>query len=93
MGTYGSQLIGQSANYSPAGLYGNAYQMSQGLGAKIFQPESQYNAGLITANRKEAMDAQIANAQARSGLMSGLLGAGGAIIGGMASGSTGFFKP
>jgi len=83
MGTYGNQLIGQSANYSPAALYGNAYQMSQGLGSQIFQPESQYNAGLITANRKEAMDAQIANAQSRNALTSGLLGAAGAIGGGL----------
>ena len=93
MGTYGNQLIGQSNNYSPASLYGNAYNISQGLGAQIFQPESQYNAGLITANRKEAMDAQIANAQSKSALTSGLLGLGGKIIGGMATGGVGFFAP
>ena len=89
MGTYGNQLLGQSANFSPAGLYGNAYQMSQGLGAQIFQPESQYNAGLITANRKEAMDAQIANAQSRNALTSGLLGAAGMMAGGFLGGPLG----
>jgi len=93
MGTYGNQMLTQANAYSPANMYGSAYNMSQGLGAQIFQPESQYNAQLITANRKEAMDAQIANAQSRSAITSGLLGAGGAILGGMATGGTGFFKP
>jgi hypothetical protein len=94
MGTYGNQLLGQSQAYTPANLYGTAYNMSQGLGAQIFQPESQYNAGLITANRKEAMDAQIANAQSANALTSGLMSMGGAVLGGMATGGTGFFlKP
>lgn len=91
MGTYGSQMLSQASAYSPANMYGSAYNMSQGLGAQIFQPESQYNAQLITANRKEAMDAQIANAQSRSALTSGLLGAAGSIVGGMATGGVGFF--
>lgn len=94
MGTYGNQLLGQSQAYTPANIYGTAYNMSQGLGAQIFQPESQYNAGLITANRKEAMDAQIANAQSANALTSSIIGFGGAVLGGMASGGTGFFlKP
>lgn len=92
MGMYGSQMLTQANAYSPANLYGTAYNMSQGLGAQIFQPESQYNAQLITANRKEAMDAQIANAQSRNALTSGLMGLGGSILGGMATGGTGFFK-
>lgn len=86
MGMYGSQMLTQANAYSPANLYGTAYNMSQGLGAQIFQPESQYNAQLLTANRKEAMDAQIANAQSRSGLTSGLLGAAGAVAGGFIGG-------
>ncbi len=92
MGMYGNQMLTQANAYSPANLYGTAYNMSQGLGAQIFQPESQYNAQLITANRKEAMDAQIANAQSRNALTSGLMGLGGSILGGMATGGTGFFK-
>jgi hypothetical protein len=91
MSMYGNQMVTQSNAYSPAAMYGNAYNMSQGLGAQIFQPESQYNAQLLTANRKEAMDAQIANAQSRSALTSGLLGAAGSIVGGMATGGVGFF--
>jgi hypothetical protein len=91
---YGQMLGTQVSAYSPVNMYGNAYNTSQGLGAKIFQPESQYNAGLITANRKEAMDVQIANAQSANALTSGLMGMGGAVLGGMATGGTGFFlKP
>jgi hypothetical protein len=93
MGTYGNQMLSQANAYAPANMYGTAYNMSQGLGAQIFQPESQYNAQLITANRKEAMDAQIANAQSSSALTSGLLGATGSIVGGMATGGVGFFAP
>jgi hypothetical protein len=62
-------------------MYANTAQMSQGLGAQLFQPESQYNAQLVTANRKEAMDAQIANAQSRNALTSGLMGMAGAVGG------------
>jgi hypothetical protein len=87
MGTYGSQMLSQANAYSPANLYGSAYNMSQGLGAQIFQPESQYNAQLITANRKEAMDAQIANAQSKSALTSGLMSMGGAALGGFTGGA------
>ena len=89
MTLYGSQMLNQTANYNPANIYANAYGMSQGLGAKIFQPESQYNASLITANRKEAMDAQIANAQSQSALTSGIMGLGGALIKGAATAATG----
>lgn len=64
MGMYGNNMLNAAQNFSPASMYANTANMSQGLGAQIFQPESQYNAGLITANRKEAMDVQIANQQA-----------------------------
>lgn len=86
MSMYGSSMIGAAQNFSPAAMYGTTANMQQGLGAQIFQPESQYNAQLITANRKEAMDAQIANAQSKSALTGGLMKAvgtiGGAMIGG-----------
>lgn len=81
MATYGNSMLNQANAYSPANLYNSAYNMSQGLGAQIFNPESQYNANLVTANRKEAMDVKIANAQSKSALTSGLLGAAGAIGG------------
>lgn len=89
MSMYGNTMLGAAQNYSPAAMYATAANMQQGLGAQIFQPESQYNAALITANRKEAMDAQIANAQSRSGLTSGILGAVGTIGGAMLGGPIG----
>jgi len=79
MGTYGSQMLTQANAYSPANMYGSAYNMSQGLGAQIFQPESQYNSALITANRKEAMDVNIANQQASNARSNGIIGAVGSI--------------
>lgn len=93
MGLYGNTLVGTAAALSPAGMYQAATGMYGGLGPQIFQPESQYQAQLLTSNRQEQMQAQMANAQARAGLIGGLLGAGGSIIGGMAMGKTGFFKP
>lgn len=82
MGMYGNQMLTQANAYSPVNMYGSAYNISQGLGAQIFNPESQYNAQMITANRKEAMDAQIANAQSSNALTSGLLGVAGMGLGG-----------
>lgn len=85
MATYGNSMLNQANAYSPANLYGSAYNMSQGLGAQIFNPESQYNANLVTANRKEAMDVKIANQQASNAFTSGLMGmvgsVGGAVLG------------
>lgn len=90
MATYGNSMLTQANAYSPANLYGNAYNMSQGLGAQIFNPESQYNANLITANRKEEMDARIATAQNKSAFTSGLMGMVGA-VGGAAMGNPALF--
>jgi hypothetical protein len=88
---YGNPMLGAAQNFSPAAMYGTTANMQQGLGAQIFQPESQYNAQLITANRKEAMDAQIANAQASNARMNGLMSMagtiGGAFLGNPALGS------
>lgn len=93
MGLYGTSLLNQAQAFSPIGSYQMATGANQALGPSLFQPESQYNAQLITANRKEAMDAQIANAQSRNALTSGLMSMAGSVVGGMASGGTGFFKP
>ena len=89
MGMYGNSMLSAAQSYSPTTMYGATAQMSQGLGSQLFQPESQYNASIITANRKEAMDAQIANAQSSNGLMSGVLGAVGTIGGAMLGGPMG----
>lgn len=90
MATYGNSMLNQANAYSPANLYGTAYNMSQGLGAQIFNPESQYNANLVTANRKEAMDVKIANQQASNSFTSGLMGMVGA-VGGAALGNPALF--
>ncbi len=90
MATYGNSMLNQANAYSPANLYGTAYNMSQGLGAQIFNPESQYNANLVTANRKEAMDVKIANQQASNAFTSGLMGMVGA-VGGAALGNPALF--
>ena len=85
MGTYGSQMLTQANAYSPANMYGSAYNMSQGLGAQIFQPESQYNSALIGANRQEAMQVKMANQQASNALTNSIIGAVGSVAGGFAS--------
>lgn len=87
MGSYGNQMVTQANAYSPANLYGNAYNMSQGLGAQIFNPEDQYNSALIGANRQEAMSVKMANQQASNAFTNGLIGgvatvAGAAVTGG-----------
>ena len=83
---YGMPLMQQMAALSPAGLVQGGSGMYTGMGAQIFQPESQYNAGIITANRKEEMDARIATAQNKSAFASGLMGAVGAAAGGFMGG-------
>ena len=93
MGLYGTSIMNQAQAFSPISSYQMATGANQALGPSLFQPESQYNAQLITANRKEAMDAQIANAQSQSALTGGLMSMAGSIVGGMASGGTGFFAP
>lgn len=81
MGMYGGTMIGAAQNFSPASMYGNVANMSQGLGAQLFQPESQYNANLITANRKEAMDVKIANQQASNAMRMGIISTVGQVAG------------
>ncbi len=81
MGMYGNTMLGAAQAYSPAAMYGTTAAMNQGLGAQLFQPESQYNAALITANRKEAMDVAIANQQASNAARMGIISAVGQIAG------------
>lgn len=90
MGMYGQPLMSQLGAVSPTGLIGQSGQFNQGLGAKLFQPESQYNANLITANRQEEMQAQIANQQATAGMISAGIGAIGT-MGGSFLGNAGLF--
>jgi len=58
----------------------------------IFNPESPYAGALAASNQQNIMDARTATAANRAGMFSGLMGMGGSILGGMATGGTGFFK-
>lgn len=91
MGLYGGNMLGAAQAFSPVGSYQSAMAANQGLGPQLFRPESQYNAQLISSNRQEALQAQIANSQRSAGIFGGLLGAAGSIVGGMAMGGTGLF--
>ena len=73
--------LGNYNPYSPQTMYGGASQMTEALGAKIFNPESQYNSALIGSNRKEAMDVMIANQQASNASRNAIMGAVGSIAG------------
>jgi hypothetical protein len=90
MSMYGQPLMNQLGAVSATGLVGQAGGYNAGLGAKLFQPESQYNAALITANRQEQMQAQIANQQATAGMISAGIGAIGT-MGGSLLGNTSLF--
>jgi hypothetical protein len=81
MGLYGNPLMTQLNAVSPTALLGTAGQMSQGLGTKIFQPESQYNAALQSANQGVQTQIAAANAQAQAGWASGLMGMAGSLGG------------
>ena len=81
MGLYGNPLMTQLNAVSPTSLLGTAGQMAQGLGTKIFQPESQYNAALQSANQGVQTQINSANAQAQAGWASGLMGMAGSLGG------------
>lgn len=81
MGLYGNPLMTQLNAVSPTSLLGTAGQMAQGLGTKIFQPESQYNAALQSANQGVQTQINAANAQAQAGWASGLMGMAGSLGG------------
>lgn len=83
------------------GRSGNAPMMAQqGFGSAgfaldsspaIFNPESQYAGAINTQNYQGEMDARTATASNRAGIFGGIMGFGGNVLGGMASGGTGFF--
>jgi hypothetical protein len=74
MNMYGQPLMAQMNAVSPMALLGTAGQMASGLGTKIFQPESQYNAALQSNNQGIQAQINSANAQAQAGWSSGLMG-------------------
>lgn len=80
---YGSPLVqsGMSA-LSPMGLAGMATQYNANLGPTYLQPESQYNANLVTANQNNLMQARVASAQNSAAMWSAGMQAVGTAIGG-----------
>jgi len=72
MQMYGQPLMNQMNTVSPTALLATAGGMAGGLGAKLFQPESQYNAGIYGANQSNETQTRLANAQAQQGWASGM---------------------
>lgn len=57
----------------------------------IFNPESSYAGSLAASNQQNIMDARTATAANRANMFGGLMGGAGRVLGGMATGGTGFF--
>jgi hypothetical protein len=76
MNTYGNTMIQNMSAYNPNALLGGAMTNYGALGAKLFQPESQYNAGVMGANQSNEMQTNMANLQSQTAFSSGLMSAG-----------------
>jgi len=90
MSMYGQPLMNQMNQFSTPAMLGQSQQLYGGLGAKLFQPESQYNAQIISANQQNQIQAEMANAQAQAGMISAGIGAIG-MMGGGFLGNAGLF--
>jgi len=69
---YGAPLMQQLNQVSPVGLVAGAAGYNSTLGAKLFNPESQYNADVKGSNQANLMNTQLANQQASAGWGAGL---------------------
>lgn len=78
---YGQPLLAQIQQVSPVGLIAGASGYNASLGAKLFNPESQYNADVMGGNQSNIMNTSLANAQAQAGWSSGLMSGLGSIAG------------
>lgn len=81
-------LLGRSS--SPGlgqGLLGAGLQAGQAGGPQLFNPESPYAADLYNTNYNGQAAARIASANARAGLIGGILGGAGNIFGGLLGGA------
>jgi len=70
-------VVGQAGGYNPGAM---------------FSPESQYAGDIYNQNYQGVLAARTASAKNRASMIGAGLGAAGSIFGGMATGSTGFFK-
>ena len=84
MSLYGQPLMQQMASFSPTGLVSGGQSLYGGLGSKLFQPESQYNAGLLGSNISNSMQVQLANAQIAAAKQAANMQLFGDIVGGVA---------
>jgi len=76
---YGQPLMASLNQMSPVSLVQGAGTLYGGLGAKLFTPESQYNAGIYGANQSNNTQTAIANQQAQAGWSAGLMGMAGSL--------------
>ena len=85
-------LTGRTGN-SPAmaqqGFQGAGFTLNSS--PAIFNPESAYAGSLAASNQQNIMDARTATAANRANMFGGLMGGAGRVLGGMATGGTGFF--
>jgi hypothetical protein len=71
MSLYGSPLLANMNTVSPYGIMTQSQQMQQGLGARIFNPESQYNADIYGANQSNTAQSRMALANIYAGQSAG----------------------
>ena len=90
MSMYGQPMMTQMNQFATPNLLNQSGQLYGSLGPKLFTPESQYNAQLVSANQQNQMQAQMANAQAQAGMISAGIGAIG-MMGGGFLGNSGLF--
>jgi hypothetical protein len=74
----GAMIAGQGQSFNPG---------------QLFNPESAYLGSVHASNMNAANNAAIQSANNRSALIGAGIGAAGSMMGGMAQGATGFFKP
>lgn len=86
MNMFGAPMLSVASTASPAAFMNSAGNMLQGLGPQLFTGESGYNAALITSNRKEQMDAAIANANSSNARFGAVMGLAGSVLGGFSQG-------
>lgn len=79
---YGQPLMAQIGQISPSSLIGTAGGFNANLGSQLFQPESQYNANIISANQSNEMQTRMANQQIQAANRAGNMKFWGDIIGG-----------
>ena len=89
---YGAPLMQQANFVSPAMSLGLAQQMQASAGPQVFQPESQYSAGVYGANTQNAVSANLAAAQSKAAMGAGLMSMAGQLGGAYLSNENLFMK-